>query len=289
LPSTDPNGPGTDNWEVEESLDVEWAHAIAPGAQIILVEADSQSLSDLMASVATAAGQPRVSVVSMSWDSPEGQAVFASDEATYDSVFNVPGVTVRRQHGRLRSGGSRVSAFSTNVVPSAARASLSRGQFLQQRDPDGLSVRFRGAFIGLPAGYSACTSPSRRISMASSPRAIEPRPMSSLVADPDTGAWIADTYNLDPGDPFEIVGGTSLSAPAWAGLLTLANQGRVGRGRVDLEQRPPPDRYGSKPSTCCRQSDYNAIASGTNGYSAGAGYNLVTGPGLPWPICWCPT
>ena len=33
LPSTDPNGPGTDNWEVEESLDVEWAHAIAPGTR----------------------------------------------------------------------------------------------------------------------------------------------------------------------------------------------------------------------------------------------------------------
>ena len=48
LPETDPNGPGTDNWEVEESLDVEWAHAIAPGAQIVLVEANSQSLSDLM-------------------------------------------------------------------------------------------------------------------------------------------------------------------------------------------------------------------------------------------------
>ena len=43
-------------------------------AQIILVEANSQSLSDLMASVATAASQPGVSVVSMSWGFPEGQA-----------------------------------------------------------------------------------------------------------------------------------------------------------------------------------------------------------------------
>ncbi len=82
LPSTDPSGPGTDNWEVEEALDVEWAHAIAPGAQIILVEANSQSLSDLMAGVATAAAQPGVSVVSMSWGFPEGQSVFAADEAT---------------------------------------------------------------------------------------------------------------------------------------------------------------------------------------------------------------
>ena len=58
LPSTDPHGPGTDNWEVEEALDVEWAHAIAPGAQIILVEANSESLSDLMAGVTTAATNP---------------------------------------------------------------------------------------------------------------------------------------------------------------------------------------------------------------------------------------
>ncbi|MGO9469265.1 MAG: beta strand repeat-containing protein, partial [Isosphaeraceae bacterium] len=86
LPSTDPNGPGTNNWEVEEALDVEWAHAIAPGAQIILVEANSESLSDLMAAVGTAAHQPGVSVVSMSWGFPEGQAVFAADEADYDSI-----------------------------------------------------------------------------------------------------------------------------------------------------------------------------------------------------------
>ena len=37
----------------------------------------------------------------------------------------------------------------------------------------------------------------------------------------------------------------------------------------------------TKPSTCCRQSDYNVITSGTNGYGAAAGYNLVTGLGTP--------
>ena len=58
-----------------EALDVEWVHAIAPGAKIVLVEADSQSLSDLMASVVTAANQPGVSVVSMSWGFTEGQTV----------------------------------------------------------------------------------------------------------------------------------------------------------------------------------------------------------------------
>ncbi len=31
LPATDPAGPGTVNWEVEESLDLEWAHALGRG------------------------------------------------------------------------------------------------------------------------------------------------------------------------------------------------------------------------------------------------------------------
>ena len=38
---TDPMGPGTNNWEGEEVLDVEWAHAIAPGAKIDLIECNN--------------------------------------------------------------------------------------------------------------------------------------------------------------------------------------------------------------------------------------------------------
>ena len=109
LPGTDPDGAGTDNWEVEESLDVEWAHAVAPGAQIVLVEANSQSLSDLMAAVATAAAQPGVSVVSMSWGFAEGQAVLAADEATLRQHVQRAGRDLRGRHGRLRGGRSRVS------------------------------------------------------------------------------------------------------------------------------------------------------------------------------------
>ena len=41
-------------WAVETSLDVEWAHAIAPGANILLVEAGSSSYTDLLNAVTTA-------------------------------------------------------------------------------------------------------------------------------------------------------------------------------------------------------------------------------------------
>ena len=80
---------GTTGWSVEESLDVEWAHAIAPQANIILFEANSASMSDLMAAVQTAAALlSGVSVVSMSW----GDSEF-SGETAYDSYFTTPAVT----------------------------------------------------------------------------------------------------------------------------------------------------------------------------------------------------
>jgi len=63
LPRTDPAGAGTSNWEIEEALDVEYAHGIAPGANIVLVEANSDSNSDLFAAVKTAANLPGVAVV----------------------------------------------------------------------------------------------------------------------------------------------------------------------------------------------------------------------------------
>ncbi len=82
----------------------------------MLVEANSQSLPDLMAGVATAASQPGVSVVSMSWGFPEGSWVLAQDEATYDSYFNVPGVTFVASSGDYGTADPEYPAFSPNVV-----------------------------------------------------------------------------------------------------------------------------------------------------------------------------
>ena len=177
LPGTDPIGPGNDNWEVEEALDVEWAHAIAPGAKIILVEANSQSLADLMAGAATAASQPGVSTVSMSWGFAEGQGVSGADEAAYDSTFAVPGRDLRGQHGRLRRGRSRLPRLFAQRVGRRRHEPLAqRRQLLQQRNRLGLSsssagdvhrLRRRAEPIRIRAGV-----PGR----ASSPRAAAPRP-----------------------------------------------------------------------------------------------------------------
>ena len=279
LPSADPNGPGTDNWEVEEALDVEWAHAIAPGAQIILVEANSQSLSDLMASVATAASQPGVSVVSMSWGFPEGQAVFAADEAAYDSVFDVPGVTFVASTGDFGAADPEYPSFSPNVVAVGGTSlTLNADGSYNSETGWGYYSDAAGALIASGGGISLYEpEPAYQAGVQSTGGRTTPDV--SFVADPATGAWIADPYNLGPSNPFEIVGGTSLSAPAWAGLVALVNQGRAAVGESTLNSTSPTDTQ--QALYMLPQSDYNAITSGDNGYTAGAGYNLVTGLGTP--------
>ncbi len=85
------------SWSSEISLDVEWAHAIAPQANIVLVEANSTSTSDVFKAMQTAqtygpvtdsSGQKDpVSVVSMSWGYWEGASNMASNMSTYDSKY----------------------------------------------------------------------------------------------------------------------------------------------------------------------------------------------------------
>src|SRR5206468_2975990 len=72
------------NWDLEIALDVEWAHAIAPAADILLVEANSDTYVDILAAVDYAASQPGVAAVSMSWGFNEFSA---ETSAAYDGHF----------------------------------------------------------------------------------------------------------------------------------------------------------------------------------------------------------
>jgi hypothetical protein len=102
----------------------------------------------------------------------------------------------------------------------------------------------------------------------------------SFVADPGTGAWIADPYNESGVNPWQVVGGTSLSAPAWAGLLALVNQGRAAAGTPTLNSSSPTESQRDLYSLSA--NDYHAVTSGSNGgFNAAPGYNLVAGLGSP--------
>src|SRR5262249_39368749 len=98
----------------------------------------------------------------------------------------------------------------------------------------------------------------------------------SLDADPSTGdsVYVSVPYEGESGW-FE-VGGTSAAAPAWAGRLPLADHGLAAAGSGTLTTTTLLNELYSLPS-----SDFNDVTGGSNGYSATAGYDLVTGLGTP--------
>ena len=81
-------------------------------------------------------------------------------------------------------------------------------------------------------------------------------------ADAASGVWVYDSYNF-PGTPLiASVGGTSLSCPCWAGLVAIANQGRVAAGESTFNSESNPtqimDALYSLPSV-----DFNQITVAT--------------------------
>ena len=111
LPGNDPSGRGN-SWAVETSLDVEWAHAIAPKAKIVLVEANSAADSDLFAAINTARNYSGVSVISMSWGGDE-----SSSDTSLNSYFTTPsghtGVTFLASSG---DSGGFINTTTTKKV-----------------------------------------------------------------------------------------------------------------------------------------------------------------------------
>jgi hypothetical protein len=268
LPGVDPAGAGnpTGNWEVEEALDVEWAHALAPAASIVLVECSSDSGASMYQGVVTAAALPDVSVVSMSWGSSE----FAA-ETTYDGDFTTPagheGVTFVAATGDDGSPGD-YPAYSPNVV-AAGGTSL-------HLSADG-TYQSESAWSDSGGGIST-REPEPAYQEGVQQTRARTIPDMAFDADPDTGVAVYDSYNNPSSKPWEEIGGTSLAAPSLAALIAIADQGRVLAGQTTLDgaTQTLPALY-SLPAT-----DWNAVTGGSNGaFHAGPSYNEVTGRGTP--------
>jgi uncharacterized repeat protein (TIGR01451 family) len=255
-----PTATSIGNWTMEESLDVQWAHAMAPRANIVLVEANSSGSSDLLAAVATAANLPGVAVVSMS---------FAMNESASNAPFVTPaghaGVTFVAASGDYGGGHPFFPAFSPNVVAvGGTTLTLSNGQYSET------------GWSGSGGGQSACQlEPPYQNAVQSS--GFREAPDVAFDADPNSGVPVYDSYDFGSSTPWVQVGGTSLAAPCWGGLLAIADQFRAAQGLRPLDgpTETLPDLY-HLPS-----SDFNDITSGSNGYLAHAGYDLVTGLGTP--------
>jgi hypothetical protein len=257
LTKTTPQGSprGNSGWSEEISLDVEWAHAIAPAATIMLVEAKSNSFTNLLGAVDYATNQG-ATVVSMSWGSGE-----FSGETSYDSHFPASnGVTYVASAGDT---GSVVEwpAVSPNVV-GVGGTSLSvdtSGNYLGET-----------AWSGSGGGVSAYESKPSYQSSVTQSATQRSSPDVAYNADPNTGVAVYDSYGFGGG--WGQYGGTSVGAPQWAGLFALANQSRT----TNLSSSGALAALYSNPTA------FNDVTSGSSGtFSAGPGFDLVTGLGTP--------
>jgi subtilase family serine protease len=250
-------------WISEIALDVEWAHAIAPKAGIVLVEAASASFGDLLTAVQTAARQPGVVAVSMSWGGGE-----FSGESSYDSYFQASGVTYL-----VSSGDSGAPA----EYPSASPFVVSVGGTTLHLDGSN-NISSETGWADSGGGVSSQESkPSYQASITSTRRAT---PDVAYDADPNTGVPVYDTYNNSTSAPWSQFGGTSIAAPQWAGLIAVADQGRALNrlGSLTGSSQTLPMLYGFL-------GDFHDITVGTSvgrpNETAGRGYDLVTGVGTP--------
>src|SRR5438876_1809031 len=266
LPGID-TSPKPNTWELEESLDIEWAHVIAPAANIILYEANSPSYSDLVVhAVNSARNNPSVTVISMSF----GGGEFVG-ETSYDTYFTTPaghsGVSFLASTGDSGSPGGYPAYSSNGIAVGGTTPSVdSARNYLRET-----------AWNGSGGGRSTQESePSYQTAFQSSgKRGI---PDVAMDADPNSGVAVYDTFDNGTSAPWIQVGGTSLAAPMWAGLMAVANQGRIHNGLSTLDGRNQalPALYQASASS------FHDVTTGSNGgFSAGAGYDFVTGRGTP--------
>jgi hypothetical protein len=257
-------------WSEEIALDVEWAHAIAPGARILLVEANSSSYTDLLAGVTYAAKQPGVVAVSMSWGGSE-----FSGETSFDSAFQTPsghaGVTFVVSSGDTGAPAS-YPATSPNVLAVG-------GTSLYLNASGGISSE--SAWSGSGGGISTLEpQPSYQNGVVIQSSTMRTNPDVAYDADPNTGFPEYNSYSF-PSSPWQQFGGTSDAAPQWAALIAIADEGRMKNGLSSLDGRSQtlPMLYGLP------ASDFHDITTGTTtgspSYSAGPGYDLATGRGSP--------
>jgi Domain of unknown function (DUF4214) len=274
----------TGGWELETALDVEWAHAIAPHANIVLVEAANDLTSSagaptaLLHAVTVAAGQPGVSVVSMSW----GVSEFAT-ETQFDSTFAVPNVTFVAASGD--SGAPPIwPAVSPNVVAvggTTLQSTTTTGVYVETGWGNGAqSSRQGGSGGGIskfePAPAYQANSDGHYISSVTSSQnsgGKRESPDVSYDANPSTGVAVYDQAN----GGWQVVGGTSAGTPQFAALIALADQERAAAS----PSAAPLSSSQTLTALYQEQGDFYDVTSGNNGAAAGTGYDLVTGLGTP--------
>ncbi len=192
-------------WALEISLDVEIAHALCPNCKILLVEAKTNSFSDLVAAEDYA--RTHANVVSNSW----GGSEFSSETtSTYDGHFNHTGKPITFSSGD--------SGYGVDYPAASQFVTAVGGTTLKLT-----SSNTRASETVWSGTGSGCSKYEPKPSWQKDTGCIR-RTVVDVAADanPNTGAAIYDTVALNGSSGWFKVGGTSLSSPIIASVYALA-------------------------------------------------------------------
>jgi len=257
-------------WATEIALDVQWAHATAPLARIVLIEAASSSYDNLLGGVRLA-NNLGPGIVSMSFGGSE-----SSGTTSADSVFSAANMTYLAATGDSGAGVSWPSVSPKVLAVGGTTLTYTggtRSEVVWSSTGGGVS-----AYVATPS-YQSTAVPG----MGTAAR----RTVADVAfnADPNSGQYVAVIASGSSTVKWSSVGGTSLATPQWAGLIAVANALRAVNGKAVLAA-PHAALYtniSTVPGTYA--STFADITKGSHGTcsacSGEVGYDQATGLGTP--------
>jgi len=253
-PSNDQSG-----WDVETALDVQWAHAMAPNAQLFVVEGsnDLWNAEVKAGQLVSAAGGGEISnswVTSTSSEDP--------NEKQWDKYFKTPTIVYFAASGDW--GGHALYPSASPFVVSAGGTTVERSN---------------GKFTGESCWSSSGGGLSKYEPRPSYQKVIKKivgshrgTPDMSAVADPYSGVAV---YNSTYCGGWCVVGGTSAASPILAGIVNAAGSFM---GTTKAELTKVYTEYGDKTEY---KKLFRDITTGSNGNQAKKGWDMCTGVGSP--------
>lgn len=291
-----------DDKEIEAELDVEWSHAIAPGATQTLFVAASSAADPLADDITNAVKANKCDVISISFSycgapsteftnvldplfqkaASQGQSVFVSsgDEgaAALDSECNVTG---SRGVNEMSADPNVTSVGGTQSNPIYSNAGNDVGYTQESTWNSSNASSGQGASGGGESGIFA--KPSYQTGPGVPDDVNRDVPDVALLASPlAPGVFFGDAVTTSPPQVVCCIGGTSLAAPMMAGFVEIIDQqiGRLGRMN-DTFYKLANQQFGSQTT----DNGFHDITIGNNnfdgviGYNAGPGYDQTTGWG----------
>jgi subtilase family serine protease len=255
------NAPASDDWTGEESLDVDMVSAICPLCRIDLVEANSDSDTNLGTAVNTAVALG-AKFVSTSYGGPETSTETTDDTLYYDH----PGVAVTASAG----DGSSIE------YPAASRYVTAVGGTTLKAASNARGWTETAWFTTPLSPCSAYeTKPTWQTDTGCRHRTDSDV---AAVADPDTGVAVYDTYNGNGG--WNVYGGTSVSSPIIAAVYALAGNPAAGTTPASYPYAHTGNLYditaNTDPQDSCNPPTY--LCSAEPGYDAPTGWGTPDGP-----------